>query len=250
MTPPTLDELKEQHIIHDLDIPVVIHNFNNLIGRILQRETDSWLSRLQPNHVLEVGAHCGQITRVLRDRDVKVTPIDIDSEAISLAQVLTGIEVEETSFYDRAPGTDETWDLGLFRDVVSHLKTEDMIRRLCELKIPRVLIIDSNLSNPLLGLSRRWIGHVEHDEEPLETYIEAFIRAGYRAAFVEYAEYLAWPLSGGLLVRQILPRNPWLEKAVMLLDKLMGKILLTDHLRKRFAWRYRVCFERVDNRAS
>lgn len=241
----SLEELRQKHIIHELNEPVIRHNFNGLIAKILRQETKCWISRVFGKRILEVGAGFGALTRILNQAGYEVTPMDIDPDSIRLAGELAGVKIESQSIYDLEKS--KAFDAALFRDVVSHLETEKWIAKIKELNIPQVIVIDSNLENALLRWSRHRIGHEEHDEQPLSVYVQSLEKAGFKLIKKEYSGFLAWPLSGGFLVKQILPRWDFLERLCLLGDISLGVVMNGLGVGRWFGWRYILVFKRASD---
>lgn len=62
----------------------------------------------------------------------------------------------------------------------------------------RVVIYDSNIENSMLLRYRKVVGHEESHDRPADEIIDEFRSCGYELRSLEFENFLALPISGGL----------------------------------------------------
>jgi SAM-dependent methyltransferase len=237
-----LEELQRLNIIHRLDEGVVRWNHGHLITRLLEQEVAAWARHLVGRRVLDVGAGFGHATRELRRQGFDVTPIDIDPVSIALAHELTGVVVLPMSVYEF--GYHGSVDVMVMRDVAAHLDTHRWIEQAMTLGIQEIVIVDSNLRNPLLRASRSLARHREYNDRAVDSYVGGLTNEGFDTVHSARCHFVAWPLSGGFLRRQIVPRIDRVERIVLAVDRTAERLLGRTPAARVLAWREVIVFRR------
>ena len=100
-----------------------------------------------------------------------------------------------------------------------------------------MLVFQTNLI-PVITFARKRIGQEEFNPRKLAYYQKQLEDAGFKKQTVIFRDPLAFPLSGGYHARQLVPRNSFLEHAVLSFDKAGTKLVRITRTAPLFCWRY------------
>src|SRR5262249_2025894 len=134
-------------------------------------------------------------------------------------------------------------DTAIFRESVEHLDMELALERLAHLAVKRVIIFQSNL-HWMLKVVRKTLGHEEFNPRERPYYEDALARHGFSIGAVKHRDVIAFPLSGGLLFEQRVPRIDAIERALVALDQHLGAALDAVGLGPALCWRYMIVADR------
>lgn len=132
---------------------------------------------------------------------------------------------------------DGFFDTVILREVVYHLEFGRAILEIKRVGRNRLTIFQGTSILPL-RIAKRVLGHHEFNEQPLHYYLDILRRNGYIIDGIGFRDILAFPLSGGFVWRQLLPRNQTLYRAVIALDRVLNGLLRTLGLQSKFCFRY------------
>jgi SAM-dependent methyltransferase len=214
----------QQNIIHDED-----HARNRrrltegLYGRVAERQNCLIAARCLSGRTLDVGAGYGNLARALRDRGMQCVGIEIDPEKIKLAKEWYDVDLLQRDIHHSGFGDNE-FDTVVFREVVRHLRLDAAMQEAGRIASKRVLVFQAN---PMwaLRLANRLLGHREQAEYVRADIVAAMQQAGFAPAKVLYSDCLAFPLSGGYIGPQLVPRWRWLYRAVLALDRWLSRLV-------------------------
>ena len=225
-------------IYHTLDHEFVRRQLQHdcLCGKVRIRQDRAIADAVLGTRVLDVGSGYGTLTRALRQRGLHVTALEPHKETRDLARDWFGVDSSADDVYSVSlePGSIDTV---IFRESVEHLDMELALARLTGLAVQRVLIFQSNL-NWMLKLTRAWLGHEEFNPKPRLYYEQALARHGLTVKSVIHRDFVAFPLSGGFLLKQRFPHVSGAEDLLVAVDEVIGSALDTIGLGPLTCWRY------------
>jgi len=220
--------LLEQHIIHEFDEATAISNLFGCYGAIQRRRYSSFLRLIVGKHVLDAG--------------YRVVSIDIDEKSLRLAQRLYSIPCQRGNVY-HTHLQNGAIDTTLLFDVIEHLDLVPLALELKRLGTRRVIVYDSNTSNPLLRWYRRRRNHLEHAEHSPTDVVAAFMAAGFRLREQRYLDTIALPLSGGLQYRAV-PVLGHFPNVLLAVDRVLSSALGLIRLDRTLTFRYLLILDR------
>jgi len=227
---------RAQHIFHETDHDANRLKLAGLYGRV--RETqDEWIAaHVAGTTVLDVGAGYGTLTRHLAAAGFSVTAIDLDDESRRRAREWHGIHVLPGDIYATS-FADASFDTVILREVVEHLGFDRAMTEIDRLVRRRVLVFETHL-NAIVHVARRIAGHEEFNPQTVDHYADVLARHGYQVTIVGFCDVIALPLSGGFVSRQLFPRSPGLQTALLRFDRTLNDWLRVLRAQKPFCWRY------------
>lgn len=230
------EELYRLNIYHTLDIEYCEKQLRSLYGLVNEDQDRLIISNVYGKRVLDIGAGYGTLSRRLKDAGLDVTAIEPNSHSRELAKKWNNVDELPFGIFE-TPFEDNYFDTVILRECVEHL---DFIATLKELKRicnGRVLIFQTNL-NPIISIARKRIEHEEFNPQTLNYYKEKLDEFCFTKQKIIYRDLLAFPLSGGYLAEQMVPRKPSIEHAVLKIDKAFTKVFQLTGIASLFCWRY------------
>lgn len=234
--------LLEQHIIHEFDEATAISNLFGCYGAIQRRRYSSFLRLIVGKRVLDAGCGLGLLSKVCLDAGYSVVSIDIDEKSLQLAQRLYSIPCQRGNVYHTHLQTGAI-DTTLLFDVIEHLDLVPLAHELKRLGTRRVIVYDSNTSNPLLRWYRRRRNHLEHAEHSPTDVVAAFMAAGFRLREQRYLDTIALPVSGGLQYRAV-PVLGHFPNVLLAVDRVLSSALGLIRLDRTLTFRYLLVLDR------
>lgn len=225
----------EQHVFHRQDHAENWRKLNQLYGQVARLQNRDILALVEGHRVLDVGAGYGTLTRQLLDAGFDVIGIEPQFDKVLLAQRWYGVNLLPTSIYQTS-FPDGFFDTIILREVVFHLDFERAILELKRVGKNRLIVFQGTSILPL-RIVKRVLGHHEFNEQPLHYYLDVLAYNGYIIDRMDFRDTLAFPLSGGLVGKQMLAENQTLYRAVIALDRLLSGLLRTLGLQSRFCFR-------------
>lgn len=234
----TEDEKVQLGIYHTMDHELARRQLRDdcLCGKVRVQQDRAIADAILGTRVLDVGSGYGTLTRKLRRRGLQVTALEPHKETRDLAREWFGVSSSAEDVYS-VPLEPDTIDTAIFRESVEHLDMELTLARLAELGVKRVLIFQSNL-NGKLRLTRWWLQHAEFNPKPRLYYEEALARHGFVVKSVTHRDVVAFPLSGGLLLKQRFPRIDAAEKLLVAVDDALARTFDAVGLGPVTCWRF------------
>lgn len=234
----------QQDVIHDED-----HARNRrklteeLYGCVAEQQNRLIAAHCLPGRTLDVGAGYGNLTRALQDRGAEYVGIEIDCEKIALAKEWYGVNLLLRDIHHSGFGDDE-FDTVVFREVVRHLRLDAAMQEAGRIAARRVIVFQAN---PIwaLRLAHRLLGHREQAEYGRADIVAAMAQAGFTSAKVLYGDCLAFPLSGGYIGPQLVPRWRWLYRAVLALDRWLSRLAAAVGLGPMVCYRMLIVADKV-----
>jgi SAM-dependent methyltransferase len=230
------EELYRLNIYHDADDDHSRKQLNSLYGSVNEEQDRLIISSVHGKQVLDVGAGYGTMSRRLMDAGFKVTAIEPNPHTREIAKKWHGVDELPYGIYE-TPFENGTFDTVILRECVEHLDIPVAMREIHRICNRRVLVFQTNL-NPLITLARKRIGHEEFNPQKLGYYRKQLEDAGFRNQTVIFRDPLAFPLSGGYHARQLVPKNPAVERSVLALDRTATGLMRITRTASLFCWRY------------
>ena len=230
------EELYRLNIYHTLDIKYCEKQLRSLYGRVNEDQDRLIISNVYGKRVLDVGAGYGTLSRRLKEAGLDVTSIEPNSHSRELAKKWNDVDELPFGIFE-TPFEDNYFDTVILRECVEHLDfiaTLQELKRICK---GRVLIFQTNL-NPIISVARKRIEHEEFNPQTLRYYKEKLDEFGFSKQKIIYRDTLAFPLSGGYLADQMVPRNSSIEHAVLKIDRAFTKLCQVTGLASYCCWRY------------
>jgi SAM-dependent methyltransferase len=216
-----LDAAREQairdNIIHQENHQRNLRQLEGLYGRLASAQDQLILSNCAGVNVLDVGAGYGNLTRAARDKGLRCTGIEIDPEKIARAKEWFGVQLDARDIH-KSGFEDGRFDTVIFREVVRHLRLKEAFTEAARIARSRVLVFQAN---PIwvLRVANRIFGHREHVEYGPRDIVAALREAGFECRKIAYNDSFAFPLSGGYIGRQLVPRRPWMYGPILAIDR-------------------------------
>ena len=230
------EDLYRLNIFHTTDENQDKKQLQSLYGQVNEDQDRLIISSVYGKRVLDVGAGYGTLSRRIMEAGLEGTAIEPNPHTRDLAKKWNNVDELSYGIYE-TPFEDDYFDTVILRECVEHLDIPvamKEIRRICN---RRVLVFQTNL-NPIITLARKRIGHEEFNPQKLVYYQKQLADAGFTKQTVIFRDPLAFPLSGGYHARQLVPRNPSAEHAVLAIDKTITEILRITRTAPLFCWRY------------
>ncbi len=235
-TQMTEEDLYRLNIYHSSDENHSKKQLHSLYGLVNEDQDRLIISTVHGNRVLDVGAGYGTLSRRLRDAGFAITAIEPNPHTREIAKKWNDINELPYGIYE-TPFEDNYFDTVILRECVEHLDIPAAMGEISRICKRRVLIFQTNL-NPLITLARKRIGHEEFNPQKLPYYQTQLVNAGFKTQTVIFRDPLAFPLSGGYHARQLVPRYPSVEHAVLSLDKMITRMFFIPKVASLFCWRY------------
>lgn len=204
------------NVIHDEDHEANHRKLQGLYGRVAERQNARIAAACAGPRVLDVGAGYGNLTRRLLNAGFDATGIEIDDEKIPLARQWYDVRLDKVDIHESGYA-DGQFDTVIFREVIRHLRLEEVCRQAARIAARRVIVFQAN---PIwmLRLAYKISGHHEHAEYGLSDIADTLRSAGLSVRKIEYYDTIAFPLSGGYIGRQLVPNWRWLQGAALGVD--------------------------------
>ncbi len=211
-----------EHVIHREDHDRNRLKLRQLYGLVADRQNSLIVDHCA-GRVLDVGAGYGNLTRAVLDAGLECVGIEIDQEKIHLARQWFGVELQDCDIHD-SQFADDAFDTVVFREVIRHLRLDQALREAARIAAKRLIIFQANPVWPL-RLANRLAGHREHAQYSRGEIIAALERVSLKARTVIHTDPLAFPLSGGYIGPQLMPKWRWVYKIVLGVDRCLRRVL-------------------------
>jgi SAM-dependent methyltransferase len=188
--------------------------------------------------VLDVGCGFGSLVNHLRLKGFKAIGVDRLNEFIGIGK--DRYPAADLRFVQSAtlPFPDKSFDTIVLKDTIHHISAEDDLpafladmNRVCR---RRIIVMDPN-PTLVLRVSRWLIRHVD-PVCTLEEADNALRNAGFDIIHNEFHEVLAFPLSGGYVGKQLIPRA--FAPIIGRIDSMTLSVLRTFGGDRHVCWRY------------
>jgi len=171
------ESLVESHIVHEFEPARVLDNLAGCYGTLIQGVYREMLPLLKGGRIIDCGCGFGQFSHVAINAGFEVTSIDIDDASLAIAREVSRIPCRRESIYATSL-PDGSCDTAVCCDSIQHFDIREFRRELKRLGVQRIVIYDSNISNPLLALYRGIVGHRETTTAPPTRLFASFASMG------------------------------------------------------------------------
>ncbi|NMB77578.1 MAG: methyltransferase domain-containing protein [Methanomicrobiales archaeon] len=236
------EELYRLNIYHETDEVQDKKQLQSLYGQVNEDQDRFIISSVYGKRVLDVGAGYGTLSRRLKEAGLDVTAIEPNPHTRELAKKWNNVDELPYGIYE-TPFETDTFDTVILRECVEHLDIPAAMKEINRICNRRVLIFQTNL-NPLIALARKRIGHEEFNPQKLPYYEKQLADAGFIKQTVIFRDPLAFPLSGGYHARQLVPRYPPAEHAVLWVDHGVTSLMQLTRIARFFCWRFLLIAEK------
>ena len=238
-------ELLEQDIIHEFGHAVMLvrRNLRGCYGRVTTLFYEEMFAHILGTRVLDVGCGFGLFSHLCKKKGFQVHSIDIDERSLEIAREEFQLDCRFESVYETSLPNDAI-DTIVFNDVICHLEFPKLTEEVHRLGAKRVIVFDSNISNPLLTGYRSWAGHEEFRDYSLTQIVEQVEKMGFRKARTAYHNFLSLPISGGLQ-RNPVPLLHYFPWTIFFFDRILKHPLAWTGLSKFLAFRYLAIFDKA-----
>jgi SAM-dependent methyltransferase len=200
--------------------------------------------------VLEIG--CGLARLVATDPHAERLSVGVDVDAAALSEAGRTLHRSRTGLVCGSgfslPFVNRAFEAVVFRESLHHLKSAngpaEALREATRVCRSTLIVFDPNV-NLRHRIARRLIGFKD-DELTVTALMEALRDTDFEPMSVDYRDVFAFPLSGGLISRQLFSREslPW--RALVRLDAAAHRLLhVVPPLERFFCWRYLVVARRA-----
>ena len=222
----------------ELDKEQYLHALQGLYGQVLQLQCATIASTIHGKRVLDVGAGLGSLSAHLNHSGFAVKAIDSRPDLRILAKELYEIEVFDESIYETS-FPDSSFDCVILREVAFQLDFVKAMKEVNRLTKDQVIVFQSN-DSLLRKLGQSFYGQQESKEQTSDYYVRILQDHGFRIEKFQYRDTLAFPLSGGFVGYQLIPRVELLYSLAVKSDELLTTSLGALGLLPFFAMRYLV----------
>ena len=213
----------QDNIIHDEDHERNRLKLKGLYGRVADEQNRLIVGYCTGHRVLDVGAGYGNLTGAALEAGLECVGIEIDEEKIRCARQWFGVDLQNRDIH-QSGFEDGAFDTVIFREVIRHLRLEEVLLAAARIASKRIVIFQAN---PvwLLRLANHLAGHREHTEHTPSGIVVAVERAGFKCRKAIYTDPLAFPLSGGYIGPQLAPRWNWFYRIILGMDRCMRRMV-------------------------
>ena len=217
----------------------MVGRLDGFYGRVDTRMNEKVTQWVSGEKVLDIGCGFGQLVEYLRIKGYDATGIDMLPEFIKVGKRRFPNAHLLSMEFDDLVSTGNLFDTVILKDTLHHIWDESDVSRFLqqvkEVCCQRILILDPN-PTLLLRLARWIIKHKDPFCSPEEAK-KSLSEAGFVLVYEDYAEFLAFPLSGGFIGKEMIG-NYAIGSIILTLDRIIVKFLRTISLSKIFCWRY------------
>jgi SAM-dependent methyltransferase len=236
--------LVEAHIIHDFRLARVMDNLAGCYGILIKGVYREMLSLLKGSRIIDCGCGFGQFSRVAIDAGFEVASVDIDDASLVLARNISRIPCRKESVYATSL-PDGSCDAAVCCDSIQHFDISRFIPELKRLGVRRIVIYDSNISNPLLASYRAMAGHKESNDRTADAIVREFREHGYDVTTLRYENVVSLPISGGFQ-RPPVPLLHRFPNAIQRVDRFLMQMARLMRLDRRLAFRFLIVLDRPE----
>jgi 2-polyprenyl-3-methyl-5-hydroxy-6-metoxy-1,4-benzoquinol methylase len=211
-------------------------------GRVAETQNKSIIKLITGNKVLDVGCGYGHLANQLQRAGYKVAGIDADASSFEIAKKLYNVEIQINNLYE-SQIPDASFDTVVFRESIHHFIPIKALREACRICNREIIIFDPN-PTWILKVARKLIKHYDSVFNPYD--IRKLLEAlNFKIEYCGYRDVIAFPLSGGFVGRQLVPRIKVIENIILLFDMIINLFLEFMGLQFLFCWRYIIKAEKV-----
>jgi ubiquinone/menaquinone biosynthesis C-methylase UbiE/DNA-directed RNA polymerase subunit N (RpoN/RPB10) len=229
-----------QHDHYDHYSKEMIFRLDGFFGLIDEKINSSIRREAVDLAVLDIGCGFGSLVEHLRNNGIQARGIDMQEFGIRAGKERFPNAQIEHHESGTLPFADKSFDTVVLKDTLHHIYGESdiavalqEIKRVCK---KRVIISDPNPTAILL-ICRKLIGHVDPVCSPKDA-IRVLEMAGFQVKKVQYSEVFAFPLSGGYVGREFVPRYVTVYKIIISIEWMLQKTISFLGLSKYICWRY------------
>ncbi|MCU0631894.1 MAG: class I SAM-dependent methyltransferase [Methanolinea sp.] len=230
------EDLYRLHIYHRTDHEHSYRQLQSLYGRVNADQDVTILKQVYGKRVLDVGAGYGNLSRRLLDSGFESYAIEPNRAVREVAMAWHSVEELPYSIY-QTPFKNGFFDTVILRECVEHLDMPKAMKEISRICRKRVLIFQTNL-NPLISGLRGILGHQEYNPQKLRYYENCAAFYGFSSQTVQFRDILAFPLSGGYVSHQLVPRERFLEESIMKTDAILSQFLRKLRIDSMVSWRF------------
>lgn len=230
------EDLYRLNIYHRTDDEHSYKQLHSLYGRINAVQDATIINQVYGTRVLDVGAGYGSLSRRLLDSAFETYSIEPNKNMRELALAWHNVKELSYSIYD-TPFSNHFFDTVILRECVEHLDMSKAMKEISRICRMRLLIFQTNL-NPLITLLRGLLGHDEYNPQNLEYYRNCANLAGFSIQKVQFRDILAFPISGGYVSHQLVPRKPSVEESIMQIDAEISRFFRFFGIDSMVSWRF------------
>lgn len=234
----TLDEedLYRLNIYHRTDNDHSFKQLKSFYGLVNADQDATIIKQVFGTKVLDVGAGYGTLTRRLLDLGYESYAIEPNRTMRKLALAWHDVEEFPYNIYS-TPFNDGFFDTVILRECVEHLDMPRAMKEISRICRRRLLIFQTNL-NPIISGLRNILGHQEYNPQKLGYYQNCADLAGFSQQAVQFRDILAFPLSGGYISHQLVPRNRVIEESIMKIDTILSYVFNILRIDSLLSWRF------------
>jgi SAM-dependent methyltransferase len=236
------ESLVQAHVIHDFRPKTVLENLAGCYGTLIRGVYREMLPLMKGRRIIDCGCGFGQFSRVALDAGFEVTPIDIDDVSLTLARDIFSIPCRKESIYATSL-PDGSCDTAVCCDSIQHFDINKFVPELKRLGVQRIVIYDSNISNPMLTAYRLMAGHKESNDRTADAIVREFCEHGYDVSALRYENVIALPISGGFQ-RPPVPLVHHFPSAIRRVDALISRAARLLRLDRRLTFRFLLVLDR------
>jgi SAM-dependent methyltransferase len=235
------------HVHYNHYSAIMIQRLDGFFGVVDESINKQIHETVEGTSVLDIGCGFGSLVDYLGRHSIKATGIDMLEFCVAAGK--ERFPQADLRFVpaEGLPFDDQSFDTVTLKDTLHHLFAEAdtaavmrEIRRVCR---KRVVVMDPNPTLLLLA-ARKLIGHVDAVCSPKDA-CRILEEGGFLVKTISFSEVIGFPLSGGYVGPPMVPRIPWLFRAVNFMDRAALRLIQTFGLSEQFCWRYLIIADRA-----
>jgi SAM-dependent methyltransferase len=205
--------------------------------------------------VLEIGCGFGKL--IATDPVATRLQIGLDLDLASMARGQSAFVASRAAYVCGSafalPFRDGAVDTVILRETVHHLRGADgrfgVLNEIGRVCARRLIVFDPNVN--VRHKVARWLTRFQDDEAPYRDVLDELRRAGFEPRRLVFSDVVAFPVSGGLIGRELVPAGSAAWRLVSRVEELLSAALDTAPFLKRWlSWRYLLVAERAGRPTS
>lgn len=227
----------DKNIFHDCDHLRCKARLDSLYGLCCDKQNLTIIKHVIGERILDVGAGYGNLVAMLEKKNYIPTGIEPNKEKRELAKTWYEVNLVDGDIYDTNFPNRE-FDCVILREIVFHLDFEKAFGEISRICKGQIIIFQGNTVF-FRKIGQFLFGHKEFNEQHREYYIDFLKHTQFKNIQVSYCDTIAFPLSGGFIGKQLVPKSfsrfmPYLLK----IDGIINSMLKLIHLQKYFCFRF------------
>lgn len=219
-----------------LELGIQIARFDKFYGKVASLQNKDIMDLITGRKILDIGCGCGHLVNQIVYGGREAVGIDVDDEVVNYGKSLYGVDLRVESVFSVNNG----FDTVILRETLHHLNLNDNFAKalgaIAKVCLKELIVFEPN-PNFIVKISRILVDHKD-PEGNFEDVKQALERSGFKIQYHTWRDVIAFPLSGGLVAKELVPEIRWVESLLLWFDRFLNNTLKILKLQKYFCWRY------------